>query len=212
MPAIQNLSSIPFQGLIAGPLQAAVEAQAASAATTIGFIERVGFVLGNDGQPTDQVRSVTFKYSKLDGTDENGDQQEVAYELTVPILTIVPIPFLRIDELTIDFNARITEAVTQNASASSNSSLSSAFKTGANVSFRAGFAKVDANVSYSQNASSTRTTNSSSERSETQDYSVAVHVRATTEAMPKGLSRVLDILESVITEKQQGTSATRLRA
>ena len=121
--ATDTLTALPFGAVIGGPLKAAIEAQALAARTTIEFIERVGFEppAPNTPDPFDvafvdketeaqkiaksslgPVRNVTFSYEsvKADGTVDK-------VSLTVPILTIVPIPYIRIDELTINFIAKI---------------------------------------------------------------------------------------------------------
>ena len=48
-----ELNNIDFKKMIGGPLQAAVDAQVASALATVDFIQKVGFTqpLGTDGQP-----------------------------------------------------------------------------------------------------------------------------------------------------------------
>jgi hypothetical protein len=46
-------------------------------------------------------------------------------------------------------------------------------------------------------------TSTSTQASSTRDYSMEIHVRAVQDDMPGGLSRILDILESAITEAKQ---------
>src|ERR671919_2536179 len=111
--AVDELRQIPFDYLIGAPLKAAIEAQGLAAKTTIDFIEKVGFIPEDPDQDPffldeeedvegGRVRNVTFSYSK---TDENNVATNVT--LTVPILSIVPIPYIRIDEITIDFTAKL---------------------------------------------------------------------------------------------------------
>ena len=118
------LRAIPFGTLIGAPMRAAVEAQALAAQSTVDFIREVGFLPAEDDQDpffpandTDrrpvnadvgEVRNVVFKYTTTN-TTEDGSTDTRDVSLTVPILTIVPIPFLRIQEMTIDFSSKITE-------------------------------------------------------------------------------------------------------
>ena len=118
--AVAELQQIPFQQLIGGPMKAAVEAQALSAQSTIEFIQKVGFKTAAGGvEPTDmlfddtaadadagELRNVTFLYEKKDATEAFGE-----FRLTVPLLAIAPVPYLRIEEMTIDFSAKLTDAI-----------------------------------------------------------------------------------------------------
>ncbi len=90
-----QLGALPFGSLIGGPLNAAIEAQAQAALSSVDFIQKVG--LTEDGA----VQNVKFKY--VDSTSKD-------VTLEVPLLTIVPVPFIRIDDMTIDFKANISAA------------------------------------------------------------------------------------------------------
>ena len=121
--AVTELRQIPFEQLIGAPLKAAIEAQALAAQSTIEFIQKIGFKTPAGGfEPDDMImadtasdanagelRNVTFRYTKKDETD-----QPKEFVLTVPLLAITPIPYIRIDEMTIDFSAKLTDAVERN--------------------------------------------------------------------------------------------------
>lgn len=176
--AIQSLQSIPFSHLIGGPLNATVHAQGQAAMTCIEFIERVGFTVPNPQNPQEKaVKEVTFKYNKL---DEAG--QTKSFSLSVPILAIVPIPYLRIDEVLIDFTAKLNDSVKTDET--------SVLNVGANFSAHWGPCSFRASVSYKNEKS----TSSSS----TQDYCMAVKVRAVQAEVPGGMKRILDMLEAAI--------------
>ena len=200
--AVTELQQIPFSHLIGAPLKAAVEAQAMAAQSTIEFIHKVGFKEPATG-PTDlvfadpaadadagEIRTVTFSYEKK---DENDDLKK--YSLTVPFLAITPIPYIRIDEMTIDFNAKLTDAVTRNTS--SDFTLGTEIK----ASYAAFWSpvKVDARVSATYNQKSSTTEH------QQREYSMQIHVRAVQDEMPAGLSRMLDMLEQAIQEKDDST-------
>lgn len=196
--AVTELQQIPFSHLIGSPLKAAVEAQALAAQSTIEFIHKVGFKEPTAGgtdlvfaDPTadsdaGELRSVTFSYKKK---DENETEKD--YSLTVPFLAITPIPYIRIDEMTIDFNAKLTDAVSRNTS--SDFTLGTEIK----ASYSAFWSpvKVDARVSATFNHKSSTTEHSQRE------YSMQIHVRAVQDEMPSGMSRMLDMLEQAIKEK-----------
>jgi hypothetical protein len=107
-------------------------------------------------------------------------------QLSVPILTILPMPFIRVEEATIDFNAKINSVET--------SSESSELAVGANLEVRqrwpSGSAKLNASFSFQKKTSS----GSSVERT----YSMQIHVRASQDEMPAGMEKLLSILEGAI--------------
>jgi len=184
-----ELSSIDFESMIGGPLNAVIHAQAQSAQTSVDFIKSVGF--GDDGKPT----MVTFSYDKpIEGQDADGNPNGVftptKFDLSVPILTMLPVPFIRVEETTIDFNAKINSV--QESTSASSSSLS------ASLSVKGGWGPVSASLkaSYSNKKSSSST--SKTERT----YSLSIHVRAVQDELPAGTERLLGILENSIQEVQ----------
>lgn len=195
--AVQELKQIPFAHLIGAPLKAAIESQALAAKTTVDYIKEIGFkppavsptdIALNTANDADvgEVRNVTFKYIKKDTDDNDKD-----FELTVPILTIIPIPYIRIDEMTIDFQAKLTDSIvdTRTSDTTVTADLSGSygsFWTPVKVNFR---------VSATHKSSASKTA------SQTREYKMEIHVRAVQDEMPGGLSKILDILEDAIKDK-----------
>jgi hypothetical protein len=124
---VQELNSLDFSVYIGGPLQAAVDAQHAASISQVNFIKEVGFVPNADPNLPSDLRYVTFSYSKsvpnphfgktaaqltaegLLATTNVADQFITAeVNIKVPFLTMLTIPALRIDEVNIDFNAKLT--------------------------------------------------------------------------------------------------------
>jgi hypothetical protein len=202
--AVKELRDIPFGYLIGEPLKAAIEAQAIAAKTTIDFIEKVGFLphkvnnipvrdsmlfADEDADAiAGEVRNVKFTYKKR---DENN--VESSFELSVPILSIVPIPILRVDEVMIDFTAKLTDVV-ENAS-KENFQLSAQ----ADGNYKSWWSPVALEFRTAMSYESSKTSSSRY----TRDYTMSIHVRAVQDDMPAGLSKILDILESTIKEQKK---------
>jgi hypothetical protein len=186
------LGSIPYGTLIGAPMTAAVEAQALSAQTSIDFIRSIGFESTDDGVGFGPIRQVTFTYSRRNTTDGTDD----TVEMKVPLLTIVPIPYLRIDDLTIDFTSKITEEMLR--STKRDSSTEAEAELSINYSHFLSPVKVGFKASIStKHSSSTATSN----RYKT-EHTININVRAVQDDLPAGMSRVLDILESSISEAE----------
>ncbi len=187
----KDLSSMPFGSMIGGPLSACIDAQEQAATSTVNFIRRVGFSQENP----DEVINVSFKY-KRDGKN---------VELTVPLLTIVPIPFIAIDTVNINFKAtlksvdteslkeRVNESDYYNSSSSTYRGLRN-FCTSRNRSVMYG--------SVSNKKDSVATQKSSYSVEATIDINVVAHQ----ESMPAGLSKVLEMLNQAIFLKEESDS------
>lgn len=92
------LNSIPFGNIIGGPLAACVRAQAEAAQTTIDFIR--GFTMTNSELDPEGVEPITVTFTFI----MNGEKTR----MTVPLMTIVPIPYMHIDYINLNFTADIT--------------------------------------------------------------------------------------------------------
>lgn len=172
------LASIPFQAMIGGPLTACIDAQAAAAQTTWKFIQEVG--LNTDENGNKSAVNVSFQFIK-EGKN---------VQLNIPLLTIVPIPYIAIKEVDINFKAKI------DASASSCSTESSESSGGASSSIKSGwFVNVDIQANYSSKKDSKAT----QESKYSVEYTMDVAVKAGQDSMPAGLAKILDILGTSLT-------------
>jgi hypothetical protein len=186
-----ELSSLDFESMIGGPLIAVVNAQAQAAMTSVDYIKGVGF---KGEEPDIEPVMVSFSYKRpVERTDADGNSviEPADFTLTVPILTMLPIPFIRVEETEIDFNAKIVSTQFRET----NSTL----KLGSEFEAKAGYgpfsAKLKTTFSYQRNTSA----GSKVERT----YSLHVHVRAVQDEMPAGTERLLSILENAIQENPQ---------
>lgn len=188
-----ELAALDFESMIGGPLNAVIKAQAQSAVTSVDFIKAVGFDSDEDGKISGPTM-VTFKYKKPvavttgEGENQTTELVPTEHELSVPFLTMLPIPFIRVEETTIDFNAKITAV--QESSATSSHGLNTELKAKAGWGW--GSASLKVNYAYKKTQSSTQKI----ERT----YSMAVHVRAVQDELPAGTERLLGILENSIQE------------
>lgn len=157
------LQELPFENLIGGPLKACIKAQEMATNTTMRFINEVGFTQDEDGDLQDTVM-VSFFFQ------QNGR----ARELLVPLLTLVPIPFIGIDTIDISFKARVT--------AFSKGEVTARFS---NVDF-----KKDSKYDI--------------------DQSVDVKVHASSDSMPAGLAKILDVFSNTAIQIDEYISPIRV--
>ena len=167
-----QFTGIPLENLIGGPLRAAVEAQAALAGTTAEFIRRVGF-------PETEKAPHTVTATCKDGQT-----------IEVPLLSIVPIPDLRINEINVSFDMEVREAE-QGTSAGKPQNFSAAFFSSGNKNFD------------TQGNTSAHTQNS---RSENNSPKHGIEIQHVDQNMPKGLEKVLEILSKALAPEPEKPS------
>lgn len=114
------------------------------------------------------------------------EERKQITSLKVPLLTMIPIPFIRIDDATIDFNVKINSV--QEAKTSSDLTYGGNVEASANYNgfwFKTGI-KLNASLSNQKKSSTSDTVK--------RDYSLNVHVHAMQDDMPAGVERLLDLL------------------
>jgi len=195
---VQELNSLDFSVYIGGPLQAAVQAQHAASMSQVSFIRAVGFEEDNGGK---KLRYVDFEFSKSvpnphvgktaqqlqdEGLPANTNTTDAFLSsdvsIKVPFLTMLTIPALRIEELTIDFNAKLTSTETSNVS----SEFAASAELGINYKI----------VNFKASASYKRSSNRGVSVEKT--YNLGVKVTAQNDELPAGLDRILTMLEDSI--------------
>ncbi|MEY4588566.1 MAG: hypothetical protein RL497_642 [Pseudomonadota bacterium] len=187
----QELSSIDFQSMIGGPLNAVIKAQAQSAQTSVDFIKSVGFNAADAATDPGKPTMVTFTYDKpIESKDSAGviTVTPTPFHLTVPILTMLPIPFIRVEEVTIDFNAKINSVQESTTTSSSDLNVS--------LGVKAGWGPVSAELKCSYSNKKSTSATDKTERT----YSLVIHVRAVQDELPAGMEKLLGVLENSIKE------------
>lgn len=111
-------------------------------------------------------------------------------KLEVPILTMLPIPFIRIEETTIDFNAKINSV--------EETKTDSSFKINASLDATVKYPPLFSIATVNLKVSTSYQKNTSSGSKVDRTYSMAVHIRAVQDEMPAGTERILGILEDAI--------------
>jgi len=91
--------SLPMEQIIGGPMQALIKAQALAASSTADFINQVG--LETTGTPpVTKARTVDFQYEENKPKEDGCGFDTKLIKLSVPLLTIVPVPYIRIEQAT----------------------------------------------------------------------------------------------------------------
>ncbi len=189
-----SLQAIPFSGLIGGPLNACIEAQAMAARRTWDFIQEAGL---NIDPATGDKTAVNVSFSFLQGGR--------MMQLDVPLLTIVPIPYMTIHSMDINFKASIsasTSVATEQAE-----STSQGGDVGVSGGAKLGLFQADAKINA--NYSSKKDSKATAESKYCVEYTMDVAVKAGQDSMPAGLAKVLEILANSLNISAVGEAPHR---
>ncbi len=194
--AINELAAIPFGALIGGPLIAAIEAQAHAAMTTVDFIKAVGFSYDKK-KDENTVNTVKFSFMNgyTGGSNGRGERIPRTMTLEVPLLSIIPIPFLRIENLDIHFKASLSQSMENKETESTSLTREASVSAGGGwLCFRA---SMKGSISSKKDSSSTRDSRYATE------YTMDINVHAVQDDIPAGLSRVLGMLNETMERQLQ---------
>jgi hypothetical protein len=185
-----------MESLIGGPLTAACNAQVMLANSTATYINTVGFDRPADGPVTDaagfaRLRTVKFAFQRpreVPPGDAGGDGQAVTEDvsLSVPLLSMVPVPNLQVDTVDVAFDMEVKSAEQSKDSKDVEASLD---------------AKGEGRIgpfSLSVSVHGKVATHQENTRSSDNSAKYHVAVKATNHAMPEGLARIFDIMATSI--------------
>lgn len=176
--SIGTLQGLPFDNLIGGPLNACIKAQNDAAKTSINFIDEVCL---NKDKETGEKSAVYVSFSFI----QNGRKVVI----NVPMIAIVPIPYIAINSIDISFKATVNGVESESSSTEteyeSKGNKKSTRKTGW---FRKKTTTINSTFSTKRDSKSTQDSKFSVEAT----IDVAVH--AGQESMPAGMAKILEML------------------
>jgi hypothetical protein len=170
-----EFQALPLEYMIYTPLVSCVKAMSASAQATREFI--TSMIDKKTGRPIAVNFAVNYK-------DDAGGSKSTTFD--APLLSIVPVPHLRIDSMDLDFKYSISQTVGETKSL--DWGVESEVSGGGNW----GFASVKATVKG-------HVQSKSQEESETNRAgALSIRVHASEAPIPEGLARVLTILANTV--------------
>lgn len=176
--SIGTLQGLPFENLIGGPLNACIKAQNDAAKTSINFIDEVCL---NKNEETGEKSAVYVSFSFI----QNGRKVVI----NVPMIAIVPIPYIAINSIDISFKATVNGVESESSSTEteyeSKGTKKSTRKSGW---FRKKTTTINSTFSTKRDSKSTQDSKFSVEAT----IDVAVH--AGQESMPAGMAKILEML------------------
>jgi len=203
-----ELQALPLGFLLGAPMKAAIEAQALAAQTTADFITNV--TLTTDPGTGDQS-AVMVEFTYQQTIPDPSDPTTVTTRdltLSVPLLAIVQVPYLRINDLTVSFEFKIrdvqsvsnqTKVTTGSGAETTTSATGKQYMGGGILSFfglGSGSLEYQNNFKLTFNAS---TTYQATERQQTdRSATFKFNMNAVQDPIPEGMRRVLEILADTL--------------
>lgn len=183
MAIAEQFAGLDMRQLIGGPLSATADASSYLANSTADFIQKIGF------EPNGKVRTVAFAYQRR-SMNEDGTSNLDEMKVDIPMLAIVPIPNLQVDEVNILFDMEVKQSERSESAMDMSATVSSTLNFG--------IVKVSVTGSVSAHSTNTRSTDNSAK--------YHVDVRATNHGTPEGLARVLDMIAANVAPALVGSS------
>eukprot|EP00013_Stygamoeba_regulata_P018972 CAMPEP_0177658420 /NCGR_PEP_ID=MMETSP0447-20121125/16793_1 /TAXON_ID=0 /ORGANISM="Stygamoeba regulata, Strain BSH-02190019" /LENGTH=205 /DNA_ID=CAMNT_0019163009 /DNA_START=136 /DNA_END=753 /DNA_ORIENTATION=- len=183
----KELASLDFESLVGGPLIACIHAQVQAAIATVNFVKVVGFEpppIANANplsQATGKPAYISFEYKKI--LPDGNEQQS---RVNIPFLTMLPIPNLRINEVTMDFLAKINNVIARSV----DTTLGYGGEKASRKSLFFHSAGMKVSSVYQKQTKEGNVV--------TREYSLNIRVKAQQEDLPPGMDRLLSILETGI--------------
>lgn len=169
--------------LIAGPLVATIEADALSSQKYLDYLMQVTFESYNPATgETGKIRTLTFSYT------ENDNGTEVKRTVSIPLITLVPLPLLHIEKADFDFDIKIVDCITEK--------YDSKFGQDESASGSEGF-RMRASLAPQSGSRS-----QSGELQQSISANMKVKVKMRTADMPAGLSNLLHLSANNLTTSE----------
>lgn len=177
------LKGLPLGDLVGAPLKAACDAQIMLAQSIATFITEVGFVpVERDNRDPFKARQVKFNVTRP-SRQANGAIATEQVGMSVPLLSIVPIPNLQVENVSVDFQISIHSQISETVSMDTHQT--GEWTQGGGCLDRT---RTKMNGEVSTHHDQTRKGDISARYS--------FHVEAKQQPPPEGLLKVLDVLNS----------------
>jgi hypothetical protein len=177
-----EFQALPLEFIIAAPLSGAIKAQALAAQTTLQYIKG----MMKEDPTTKIITPMTVNFTADIQTSGDSMGTKKTMNINVPFMSIVPIPHIRIDSLTVNFKYEISQTVKSTDAKDEEFGL------------QAGTSGLLSNwISASLKGS---VSNKSSEESTmNRSGTLEITVHASEAPIPEGLAKLLNLLSNAIT-------------
>jgi Protein of unknown function (DUF2589) len=214
----EQFTGLPMRDLIGGPLMAAAEANGMMAVAQTRFLLDTAFSLTKTGgdNPTDAYNPVMIQMKLTRGvlvpTDPTADPpqepriDEVVTTFDLPLLTILPLNSLAVDDVSIKFDMEVKSSFTDVSSQKTDEKIAAESSFSAKVGYGIFSAEITGKASYDRTSSNGRETHY--EKGNNARYSVSVHAGQL--PLPEGVKTIIGAFSNAITPITMPTVGPKL--
>lgn len=195
----QQFTGLPMDSLIGGPLNAAAKANAAMAVTQTKFILDTCFSKVSSGDDKDSgdtsyepiMINMTLTRGVIQPPEEGDDDTTITPVKTtfdLPLLTVIPINSLGVDNVDITFEMEVKSSFSEEQSESTETKIQASASFEVKVGWGPVSATIKGSASYDHNDSSTHSTHY--QKSNSAKYTVNVHAGQL--PVPKGVNTIIE--------------------
>ncbi|WP_115718183.1 DUF2589 domain-containing protein [Gallaecimonas mangrovi] len=204
----QQFTGLPMRSLIGGPLKAAAEANSMMAVTQTNFMLDTCFIKSTSGE-TESLTPIMVTMEITRGViseDDSGTAtiQNVTTQFDIPLLTIIPLNALGVDNVQVDFEMEVKSSYSAETSQSSSESTSEQGSFAAKLGN--GFFSVEVKGSVSHDSKSESASSNSYQKSNNAKYTVSVHAGQL--QLPEGVTTIIQAFTNSISPITLGSSKT----
>lgn len=181
-----------LKDLISAPLIATIEADSISSRSYLDYLFEIAFEsYDKKTGKVGNLRYLTFTYKSCDASVER------LQKISIPLLTLVPLPLLQVQQADFDFDIQIVDAV--HRSSSEQFSITEAQSITPDSNSEASGIKLRASL-----APTSRTSRSGNDNKRELTANMKVHVKMRQADMPGGLSNLLHLTtNNIITQDSE---------
>lgn len=170
-----GLKGIPIDYLVSAPLMAAARANLALADNMLEFINAIAY---KGGKPDGGTQLLEFTLERPFTNPNTGLVEKETFTVSAPLIGLVTIPSLLVDNVTIDFTTEVTTSEQNKSDVS------------ASLSAKYGFGAFSVTGTVATSISNTRSTDNTAK--------YTFHVQANQQPSTEGMSKLMDVMASVI--------------
>ena len=207
----QQFTGLPMNALIGGPLNAAAKANNMMAVTQTQFLLDTcfSFDAANDSYVPIMIemvitRGVLVPVDPAANPPVEPKIEEVSTKFDLPLLTILPLNSLAVDDVQINFDMEVKSSFSESTNDSTETAMAAESSFSAKVGYGIFSAEITGSASYDSKTSSSRDTHY--EKSNSAQYSVGVHAGQL--PLPQGVTTIINAFTNAIEPVTMPTIAT----
>ena len=199
---IATLRDLPLESMLTSVLNAAIKAQAEAALTTAEFVKEVGFVADEEADTPLLDDDTSAQKLKVRQAELSIGTPDGTTKVTLPFVSLFNIPSLEIESLDWSFKAELKsiESFRTNVKVSTQGTSSTSGTAGVTVPLAKIPIPIQLGSTMKIEVKQQTDFEARNLSAREQRYSLNVQVRAGSAATPRGIARLFDIADRIITE------------